>query len=90
MGFAFMVLHYPEQGNQEQLARNMNEFGAMLEGADGLVSVGAWYDEDRDCLVGLSTWESRESFDAFGIKPAGSDVPEGERAPRERYFLRRV
>jgi heme-degrading monooxygenase HmoA len=90
MGFAFMVLHYPVAGNREQLARDMNEFGAMLEGADGLVSAAAWYDEDRDCLVGLSTWESRESFDAFGIEPAGSDVPAGERAPRERYFLRRV
>ena len=89
MSFIFMVLHYPTLEHRDELARQMGEMGAFLSATPGCVEVGPPYlTEDGSCLVGISTWESKEAFLAAGLTLGGSDeVVEGETRPRERFFL---
>ena len=84
-----MVFHYPRPDYRDELARRMLEMGAFLRGRPGCLEVGPPYlTEDGQCVVGISTWESREAFLAAGLTIGGSDqVFEGEIRPRERFYL---
>lgn len=92
MSFAFVVFHYPEPERREELLAGMREMAEQFAAAPGLVEVQQWWDEANDCLVGWSRWESREAFEALGVKrpPEGSPPPAGERAPRRRFYLELV
>jgi heme-degrading monooxygenase HmoA len=89
MAFVFMVFHYPEPGRRDDLVRAMKAMTAELRGLPGCLEVGAWQDSQSDRLVGISSWESREAFLAAGmaVTPSGGEAPEGERLPRERFYL---
>ena len=74
MSFIFMVLHYPTLEHRDELARQMGEMGAFLSATPGCVEVGPPYlTEDGRCLIGISTWESKEAFLAAGLTVGGSD-----------------
>lgn len=84
-----MVLHWPEPGRRDELAASMREMRDLLLAKPGCLAVEPPYlTEDGDCLVGISKWESREAFDAAGIRPRPpGEIVEGETRPRERFFL---
>jgi antibiotic biosynthesis monooxygenase len=89
VAFVFMVFHWPERPHLDTLARSMREMGASLASAPGCIGVEPPYlTHDGDCLVGISKWESREAFFASGLTLRPHDeVVEGERRPRQRFFL---
>jgi len=89
MSFVFMVLHWPEPGRGEALAAGMREMRDLLLAKPGCVGVEPPYlTEDGSCLVGISTWESADAFQASGITLRPSDeTVEGETRPRERFLL---
>lgn len=89
MSFVFMVLHWPEPGNREELARSMRAMKDALLELPGCLGVDPpYYSPERQCLVGISRWQSREAFLASGItlRPADEILP-GELRPRERFLL---
>jgi len=85
-----MVFHWPQPGRRDTLAHSMRDMGALLAGTTpGCLSVEPPYlTDDGTCLVGISKWESRQSFLASGItlRPLG-EIAEGETRPRERFLL---
>jgi quinol monooxygenase YgiN len=89
VSFAFIVFHWPEPGRREELAASMREMAGAMTSVPGCLGVEPPYvTEDGDCLVGISTWESRQAFFASGITLRPEDeVVEGETRPRLRYLL---
>ena len=89
MSFIFMVLHWPEPGQREALARSMSEMRDALSGLPGCTAVEPPYlTDDGTCLVGISKWESRQAFFALGITLRSPDeIVAGETRPRQRFFL---
>lgn len=89
MSFVFLVFHWPEPGHRDTLAQSMYEMRDLLASTPGCVAVEPPYlTEDGACLVGISTWESKEAFVASGItlRPA-DEIAEGETRPRQRFLL---
>ena len=71
-----MVFHWPEPGGVERLAASMREFGDVLTGTPGLLSVEPPHvTEDGECLVGISKWESEEAFRAAVTLRADEGAP---------------
>ncbi len=72
-------------GRQQQLSHARD----LLLAKPGCVGVEPPYlTEDGSCLVGISTWESADAFQASGITLRPSDeTVEGETRPRERFLL---
>ena len=89
MSFVFMVLHWPEPGSRDVLARSMRDMAGALKALPGCVAVDPPYlTEDGSCLVGISKWESRQAYLASGITLRSPDeVVAGETSPRQRYLL---
>lgn len=88
-----MVFHWPQGGQLHALADSMREMRGQMLAMPGCLEVAPPYvvDEDGECLVGISTWESREAFEAAGIPLRPPDeVVEGETRPRRRFFLDEV
>ena len=72
------------------LVRSMRDFGELelMRQQPGLVFVDTFKDPDRGTLLGLSIWESRESFRAAMAALQDAFPPEGwEVKPREVYML---
>lgn len=93
MSFVFMVFHWPEPEHQETLAQSMREMRDALLQIPGCLDVGPPYlvEHEGECLVGISTWESKEAFLASGVVPRPSDeIVEGETRPRQRFLLEEV
>lgn len=84
-----MVFHYPTSENREALLKGMSGVGAFFAGKPGFIDAGAWIDEAvPERVVGLSHWESRESFFATGLTFGEADeAVAGETRPRERFLL---
>ncbi len=88
MSFIFMVFHYPTPEHRDELARQMDEMGAFLSATPGCMEVGPPYLTEDGCLIGISTWGSKDAFLSAGLTLGGSDeIVEGETRPRERFFL---
>jgi heme-degrading monooxygenase HmoA len=89
MSFVFMVFHWPEDGQRDDLARSMREMGGALASLPGCIAVEPPYlTEDGSCLVGISKWESRQAFFASGVTLRPSDeIVDGETRPRQRFLL---
>jgi hypothetical protein len=90
--FVFMVFHWPEPGRRESLAASMRDMRERLLATPGCVDVAPPYagDVEGDCLVGMSTWESKEAFDAADIPRRPPEIVEGETRPRQRFFLQEI
>jgi quinol monooxygenase YgiN len=91
-GVLFMVFHYPTPEHRDALARGMREMAAYMTGQPGLIDVAPpWWDEQHQALVGISRWESEAAFRAaIQAPPTGTPdtvIPEGERQPRQRFYL---
>jgi quinol monooxygenase YgiN len=89
--FVFMVFHYPESSHRDSLLKGMSEMTSSFKGNPGFIDAGAWVDEATpDRIVGISLWESRQSFFDSGIVFGDPDeIVAGEIRPRERFFLDR-
>jgi hypothetical protein len=89
MKFAFIVFHYPELDHRFSLLRDMSEMASFFQGIPGFIDAGTWVDETvPDRIVGISLWESRQSFVKSGITLGDPDeIVAGEIRPRERFLL---
>ncbi len=89
MSFVFMVLHWPSPQRRDDLARSMLGMRRAMLSVPGCVAVDPPYlDEDGECLVGISRWESKQAFLDSGITLGPPDeVVEGETRPRERFLM---
>jgi quinol monooxygenase YgiN len=87
-----MVFHWPEPDKVETLAASMREMRDLLLEKPGCLEVEPPYlTDDGKCLAGISKWESKEAFLASGISLRPPDeIVEGEKRPRERFFLDEV
>ena len=89
MTYIFMAVHYPVPGRLEEIHASMRRMAESVAGTPGLLEIGPWLDRDRTRVVGVSKWESRETFEAA---MPGSGVPNeiihpGESRPREYFHL---
>jgi len=57
-----MSIHFPKQGKENFLIESMHRFGKAMEGKEGLIMAQTAKDEDRNCLVGLAIWDSKENW----------------------------
>ncbi len=68
----------------------MREMRDALVTTPGCLAVEPPYltEEEGDCVVGISKWESKEAFlvSGFTLRPP-DEVVEGETRPRRRFFL---
>ncbi|MFC8503120.1 hypothetical protein ACFUC1_12205 [Pedococcus sp. NPDC057267] len=89
MSFVFMVLHWPHADRRDELARSMLAMRDALLNIPGCVAVDPPYlNEDGQCLVGISRWESKQAFLDSGITLLPDDhVVEGETRPRQRFLM---
>ena len=89
MTYIFMAVHYPSEGNLDEIYASMRRMAASAAGTPGLLEIGPWLDHHRTRVVGISKWESRGAFEAA---MPGSGVPNdiihpGESRPREYFHL---
>ena len=89
MTYIFMAVHHPEPGRLDDVYASMSKMAGSMAGTPGLVEIGPWLDRDVERVVGLSRWESWETFEAA---VPGSGVPSavthsGELRPREYFHL---
>ena len=89
MIFVFMVLHWPIPERRHELARSMLDMREALLKVPGCVSVDPPYlNQDGECLVGISRWESKQAFLDSGITLLPEDtIVDGETRPRQRLLL---
>jgi uncharacterized protein YndB with AHSA1/START domain/quinol monooxygenase YgiN len=92
--FVFMVFHYPTPEHRDELAHSMREMGEYMNGQPGLIGIDPpWWDQENQALVGISRWTSEAAFRAAIQTPPGdvpdTHIPEGERKPRQRFYLAR-
>ncbi len=92
MKFIFMVFHYPKPDHRESLLKGMSETASFFKGKPGFIDAGAWVDENNpECLVGVSFWNSKQAFFDAGMTFAKPDeIVAGETKPRERFFFERM
>lgn len=90
--FTFMVLHWPEPERTTELADGMRQMRDLMLSLPGCLAVEPPYlDQHGTCLVGISTWASKEAFLAAGlILGADDEIPPGEVRPRQRFLLEEV
>ena len=70
-----MVLRYPMPERREALAGETGEMRELLAAKPGCIGGGPPHlTEDGDCLVGLSTWHSKEAFLAAGLTAGAFDA----------------
>jgi hypothetical protein len=90
VSFVFMVFHWPEREQRDNLARSMRDMRDALLQTPGCLDVEPPYlvDHEGECLVGISKWESREAFLASGfVLRAPAEIVDGETRPRQRFLL---
>jgi hypothetical protein len=90
MSYLYLALHYPKPGHVQDLLGAMQRLKDALQGAPGLLHIGAWQEEATTRIVALSIWDSPEAFQgALGrIGAAVVDVPFGEWELRPRELIR--
>jgi hypothetical protein len=90
MTFIFMCVHYPKPECREQLLRGMTEMGELMAQTPGFIEAGPWQELGSERVVGISRWESRETFLAAvppGFGEPSSNVHEWETQPREPFQI---
>jgi heme-degrading monooxygenase HmoA len=66
--FTHLAIHRPKPEYQDDLLASMNRVGTAAAGAPGLIRIDAWKELGGERLVGISTWESKDSFEAVAAK----------------------
>jgi quinol monooxygenase YgiN len=89
MSFVFMVLHWPEPEQLQELAEGMREMREAMLAVPGCLGVDPPYlDQNLTCLVGISRWVSKQAFLELGLTFGDQhETVSGETRPRQRFFL---
>ena len=89
-----MSIHFPRSEKEKLLIESMHRFGEAMEGKKGLIMTHTTKDEDKNHLIGLAIWESKEDWSAArpAMIKAVKDDPfeEWELKPPEVYHLTKV
>jgi heme-degrading monooxygenase HmoA len=94
--FIFYSVHYPAPGKETQLAESMHQYGEVMKRQPGLIFVAPYpfKDPEKGTLMGISIWDSEESFQTAlpALQEARKDAPsrEWESRPTEVYMLHSV
>lgn len=59
-----LAIHRPKPEYKDDVLASMRSVDAAAAGATGLIRINGWREMDGDRLVGISTWESMEAFQA--------------------------
>lgn len=85
-----LAIHYPKPGCEAAILDAMRTLQTEAAGRPGLISIGAYVDDDGDRIFATSLWEDQSSgLAAWGeLVPTLADVPldEWERQPREVFM----
>ena len=86
-----MSIHFPKPEKEKLLIESMHRFGKAMEGQRGLIMAYTTKDEDKNWLIGLAIWDSKEDWLAArpAMIEAVKDDPfeEWELKPPEVYHL---
>lgn len=92
--FVHMSIHHPKEGKESLLIESMHRFGKAMEGKKGLIMACTTKDEEKNYLIGLAIWDSKEDW--LAARPvmieAVKDDPfdEWEKKPPEVYHSVKV
>ncbi|MFX1235062.1 MAG: hypothetical protein ACFFBY_10985 [Promethearchaeota archaeon] len=92
--FVHMSIHYPQKGKESLLIDSMHRFGRAMEKKKGLIMAHTTKDEDKNILVGLAIWDSKEDW--LAARPAMIDAvkddpfEEWEEKPPDVYHLHKI
>ncbi len=91
MAFLTLGIHRPNPESVDDLLASQRRLAAAIGDAPGLIRIGSWVDERAGVVVGMSLWESRESFQAGWQRGAAelAEIPfeEWEPEPHEVLLL---
>ncbi|NVM16645.1 MAG: hypothetical protein HWN80_02945 [Candidatus Lokiarchaeota archaeon] len=89
-----MSIHFPKPEKEALLIESMHRFGKAMKGKKGLIMAHTAKDEDKNRLIGLAIWDSKENWLAARptmIEAVKSDpFEEWELKPPEVYHLTRI
>jgi len=89
-----MSIHFPKPGKERMLIDSMHRFGKAMECKEGLIMAQTSKDEDRNRLIGLAIWKSKENW--LAARPAMMEAvkddtfDDWELKPPEVYHLSEV
>lgn len=82
-------IHYPKPGKEDLLIDSMHRFGKTMEGKAGLIMAHTTKDEERNLLIGIAIWNSKQDWLAarpFMINAVKNDpFDEWEEKPPEVF-----
>lgn len=55
-------IHYPKAGKKDLLIESMHRFGKAMEGKEGLIMAHTTKDEERNLLIGIAIWNSKQDW----------------------------
>lgn len=55
-------IHYPKAGKEDLLIESMHRFGKAMEGKEGLIMAHTTKDEERNLLIGIAIWNSKQDW----------------------------
>ena len=89
-----MSIHFPKPEKEKLLIESMHRFGKAMEGKRGLIMAHTTKDEEKNRLIGLAIWNSKEDWLAArpAMIEAVKDDPfeEWEIKPPEVYHLTNI
>ncbi len=62
--YVVVAIHHPKPEYVDDFLAFMARVEAVAQGSRGMLQFRSWREENSNRLVGLSTWESREAFEA--------------------------
>ncbi|MFX0177129.1 MAG: hypothetical protein ACFE85_12980 [Candidatus Hodarchaeota archaeon] len=55
-------IHYPKLEKENLLIESMHRFGKAMEGKKGLIMANTTKDEERNLLIGIAIWNSKQDW----------------------------
>jgi hypothetical protein len=89
-----MSIHFPKPEKEKLLIESMHRFGKAMEGKKGLIMAHTTKDEDKNNLIGLAIWDSKENW--LAARPAmieavkDDSFEDWEWKPPEVYHLTKI
>ncbi len=81
---------YPKSRSVDDILAAVKRVSEAALKFEGLVEIGAWLDKDKDRIVNISLWESKELAQKASTEmhPMFADIPwsEWERMPAENFL----
>ena len=89
-----MSIHFPKPEKEKLLIESMHRFGKAMESKKGLMMAHTTKDEDKNRLIGLAIWDSKENW--LAARPAMTEAVKNDpfedwelKSP-EVYYLTKV